>query len=872
MENKKVVHFIPQTHWDREWYFTIDDAALLSTYNFERIVEVLENNENFPSFNLDGQTSIIEDCLKLKPALKERISKLVKEKRIFIGPWYTQTDSFFVDGESFIRNLYFGSKFAKELGHSMKIGYLPDTFGHNIQTPQLFKGFGIDNVIFWRGYNPEKINDSYFNWKSLDGTEVLGINFRYGYGNAGGMKMDEKLWEDKFIPMINGASESTKHSHLIMAAGGDQSMIIEELPEMVSSLNDYIGDDYEVKMSDWETLVDSLMKEIKDLSALQEYSGEMRDPYRVRVHRTIGSSRFDIKQKSFELEHKLINILEPLSIIVKECVDKKLINNEVYETAWKLLLDGHAHDSMGACNTDPTNKNILNRFNRAENLIDGTINIFEKVIGKNILEKHNKELVLYNLDTKKVSEQWKEISIFSKTKNVVIIDGEKELPTSVISVKEITGGREIVQTPKGDVEVDLPPFYVLKVIVKVSLESFGYKSFKIKEILDEYETEIEGNSISNDYLSVSVNEDVFVVIDKRNNREYKNIISIENVANDGDSYDFSPISDDFPITNWTLSNVKTSKYENEISKLTFTAEVEIPYELIDRDNRSSEFVKQIFEFEVIQIDDKLNFNIKTINVAKDHRFRIRFCHDSRNNFIKTDVPFGYIRRSYQSIPINWKENMVEKPVNYFPIINTFASIDIDSSLIINTKGLKEIEITDENNIFLTLYKSDGYLGKNDLEWRPNRASGINDILVPTPDAQHLYKEMEFEFQLVIKNNSEISEKELNELKGLYIDKFDYYQSQSLATFNGRLERFEIQINEYDLKEEVSLFDMDNLTLVSSYISHKDNSNIFRFVNYNNEEFSADDIVSIFGGEYVNFAEEKLENEKINKYKLLTIRK
>ncbi len=868
---KHTLHFIAQTHWDREWYFTIDDSSLLSTWNFEKIIETLENDKEFKSFNLDGQVSIIEDCIRLRPDLKQRIKKLVQEKRLFIGPWYTQTDSFYVDGESFIRNIYFGSMIAEEYGHSMKVGYLPDTFGHNVQTPQLLKGFGINNILFWRGFDPDVIKDSHFNWKSIDGSEILAINLRHGYGDGGSIKDDHKQWDEKIIPMINKTSEATKYENIVMCAGGDQSPIIKNLPKIVGNLNQHIGNEVEVKISNWEDYMSSVMAEVKELSNLQEYVGEMREPRRVRVHRTIGSSRYDLKKKSFELEHKLINILEPLSIIVKEVVDDSLNNNELLKQAWKLLLDGHAHDSLGACNTDMTNENIINRFKRAENLIDGTINLLKKVIGENIQHQHGLDLVLYNFDTKAKVNEWKEITLHSNSKNVVVVDGDNELETKVIEFEEISGGREIIQTQNGDVEVDIPPYYNLKTLVKVNLPSFGYKSFKVKEIAEYEKITVNENVIENEFLKLIINNDQIDIFNKKNDILIKDFVSIENVANDGDSYDFSPIENDSPITDWKISNVKTKNFGDNISTLKFSASVSVPFELKGRNERSENYVNQEFEVEIILNERNLDFKLNTVNIAKDHRFRLKFAN-GLTNIIKTDVPFGYLKREYKEIPSDWKERYVEMPVNYFPIINTFYSTSNEQSILCHTKGIKEIEIDEENNIYLTLYKADGFLGKNDLVFRPNRASGINNVSVPTPGAQLFHQPLEFEFQISFDKN-DITELEVTNSRERYLSKFDYYHKQNLDTFKDRLERFSIDIDEYVLEVEVSLLETDKLTLVSSYISHKDQSNIFRFVNMSDKDVDKDEFINDFGGQYINFAEDPEENIKgINKYKLVTIKK
>ena len=53
---------------------------------------MLENDPKMYYFTFDGQTAALEDYLAIQPFQKETIKKLVKERRLFIGPWYVQPD------------------------------------------------------------------------------------------------------------------------------------------------------------------------------------------------------------------------------------------------------------------------------------------------------------------------------------------------------------------------------------------------------------------------------------------------------------------------------------------------------------------------------------------------------------------------------------------------------------------------------------------------------------------------------------------------------------------------------------------------------------------------------------------------------------
>ena len=57
----KKVHVVPHMHWDREWYFTTEESRILLVNNMEEIMDMLENNPNYPNYVLySGEVSLKE--------------------------------------------------------------------------------------------------------------------------------------------------------------------------------------------------------------------------------------------------------------------------------------------------------------------------------------------------------------------------------------------------------------------------------------------------------------------------------------------------------------------------------------------------------------------------------------------------------------------------------------------------------------------------------------------------------------------------------------------------------------------------------------------------------------------------------------------
>lgn len=182
--NQTKVYLVNHTHWDREWYFSHQDSLVLSDLLFTDVIDELEKHSEV-SFTLDGQLSILDDYLTLYPEKISTIRKLVNEKRLLIGPWFTQPDALHTQGESLLRNGIIGKLMAKKYGPVMDIGYLPDTFGFNCQMPLIISELGIKSFVFWRGIDPAKTKSLYFNWYGLaNDRHVTAINMPQGYGTG----------------------------------------------------------------------------------------------------------------------------------------------------------------------------------------------------------------------------------------------------------------------------------------------------------------------------------------------------------------------------------------------------------------------------------------------------------------------------------------------------------------------------------------------------------------------------------------------------------------------------------------------------------------------------------------------------------------
>jgi alpha-mannosidase len=147
---------VPHTHWDREWYLPLEDFRIRLAQVLDEAIGTLEARPAY-RFTLDGQAILMEDYLEIRPEMEGRLRALLASGRMETGPSYVLPDEFLVGGESLIRNLLHGRAACERYGAApAPVGYLPDSFGHPAQLPQILRGFGLETFVFSRGLGDER--------------------------------------------------------------------------------------------------------------------------------------------------------------------------------------------------------------------------------------------------------------------------------------------------------------------------------------------------------------------------------------------------------------------------------------------------------------------------------------------------------------------------------------------------------------------------------------------------------------------------------------------------------------------------------------------------------------------------------------------
>ncbi|MGD7043245.1 glycoside hydrolase family 38 C-terminal domain-containing protein [Jeotgalibacillus proteolyticus] len=834
MKQKKV-YVVPHSHWDREWYFTIEDSNLLLVENMDRLLDVMENDPAYTGYVFDAQSSILDEYLKIRPEEKERLSKLISAKRIFVGPWYTQADSLLVNKESLIRNLLYGTRIAEKMGHSMNIGYLPDIFGQNTYLPSIFREFDIDYSVLQRGIYTDQLNgDLNFIWQSPDGKSVKANNLYYGYGPGKFLSEDDTYRNERLLPILEKLEEMNQSTdHLLLPAGGDQVLVREHFPLTVDALNEKDAR-YEYVLSDFETFMEETFDAEERFTNVIE--GELIATEKSRIHNTIRSQRYDIKQLNAIAEEKIISQLEPLASIASTLGVR--YPGKWLDEMWKMLFDVHAHDSIGGCNSDDTNREIVNRLTKVIRLADGCLNVIKKQMTQAVSTQTGKDSIFmqFHLLPKRFQGSQKAV-IFTKEQAFSVKDLNGDLiEMDVLKQEFMSGGKLIVVTADGEKEVDAPGYYRNEILLQnLSLPAMGWQAFEVIDGEGMGATAAvtqPSESIENDFLRMTTDKGKLHLHVLTTDHIIEDLIQFENVADAGDSYDFSPLKNDAPILSKEAHSVHTETKAG-VECMEVTHKLTVPTDLESRvKGGEAKELTIVSRFELRKGEPFIRVSHLIVNDVKDHRVRVLLktsIEDAAHSF--GDQGFSLIERAVENPYMkNWKERkFAEAPVPIYPL-ETFAGVSNETTkAAVITKGIKEYQVLETGEIALTLFRSVGLLGKDNLAWRPGRASGINNKVVTTPDAQ---MQGEWTFDYAIHVSAGGKEEELFSIASLYHDHQVSYQKQSLNSFEERLDRFEIPYPVTELPAAFSLFEITNKHVIFSSMkkAYDDDAVIVRLFN------------------------------------------
>ncbi len=727
------VHITPHMHWDREWYFTTEASRILLVNNMEEILTRLEQDTEYKYYVLDGQTAVLEDYFAVKPENRPRVKALVAAGKLIIGPWYTQTDTTLVSGESIVRNLMYGIRDCLAFGEPMKIGYLPDSFGMSSQLPHIYNGFGITRTMFWRGCSERHGTDkTEFLWQSQDGSEVTAQVLPLGYAIGKYLPEDEAGLRKRLDTYFEVLEKASVTKEILLPNGHDQMPLQQNIFAVMDKLRE-IYPQRQFVMSRFEEVFDHIDAHRDELATLK---GEFIDGKYMRVHRTIGSTRMDIKIAHARIENKIVNVLEPLATLAWTLGFE--YHHGLLEKMWKEILKNHAHDSIGCCCSDKVHREVMSRFELAEDMADNLTCFYMRKIVDNMPQSEEDKLVMFNL-TPWPREEVINTTIRLRASQFRLLDDRgNEIPYCLRSAREIDPGlidRQIVHYGNYD------PFMEFDIQLNQILPSMGYRTLYIEPHVAGKLLAAEKSSealLENAFWEITLNDDgTLRLLDKASGLIYDRALEIEESSDDGDEYDYSPSREEWRLTSAQGEHEVEVIHEAWQSRAVIRHRMAVPADLAERSAR-----QQTGTLEA-ELTVTLSHNSRRIDVearlgnhVDDHRVRVLIPTPFTTDTVLADTQFGSLMRPVQDEAMaNWQEEgWKEAPLPVWNLLNYAVLQERRNGMALFTEGLREFEVTGERQktFALTLLRGVGVLGKEDLLLRHGRPSGIK---MPVPDSQ-----------------------------------------------------------------------------------------------------------------------------------------
>lgn len=876
---------VSHTHWDREWYVTFEEFRARLIETIDELLAVLDEEPRYRCFTLDGQMSIVEDYLDVKPEAGEKLESYIRAGRILIGPWYILPDEYLVSDEALVRNLLIGDRMSRKFGSKMPVCYMPDIRCQISQMPQIMKGFGLEAAVMGRGVGYQASKSEWY-WKGSDDSVVLGIYMPRGYSNAGTGQLPEEL--DVALERLSRIADTlipyATTRYLLLMNGGDHLRAQKFLPDLLDQINQTSTS---VKLMQGSLL--DYINAVKDAGPeLFTLTGEFLYGRPNRICPGVWSSRLYLKQQNNRCQFLLERYAEPAStfawLLGRSYPGASLLK------AWKYLIQNHTHDSISACGTDEVHRDMERRFSWVDHIgnwatREGLTYIAGKVDTSSVARMMDARLqptihsalMVFNPGNRTRTDRVRAtviLPVSDRGKNSAATDGPE---ISIIDSKGEAVPYHIVAMGPFDQYVpgtrEQGNTYVVEFLAK-DIPAYGYSTYLISNGGSGHYSSSPAEkrtpdssvgtgasptprpSISNEYFEVWADPEngALNLLDKASGVTYSGLNVFEDIGDVGDEYNFDPIPGDVPFTTLHSTPVITKTISPVGEQLAIEYNWQLPASCAnDRLGRSKELVSCPIRTEVTLVPHVRRVDIRTIieNKAEDHLLEVIFPTGMNASSYFVEAPFDVVERPVAIPEMRPDEKMLPGQEVYDPFRpqRTFLCVESDGKgLAVLNKGCTNYRMRDKGDagveIALTLIRAVGWLSREDLHSRIGNA-GPN---IRTPEAQCLGRRI-FEYALVP-----------------YSGTFHDSKVQQLAhEFNAPPVGAQTSIHDGDLPHHMSFLKVvpDDLIITAIKQSEEGQRMVIRCYNPSNKTCTADILTfrQARSVRLLNLNEEELDIEK-----------
>lgn len=771
MAENITMYVVSHTHWDREWYESFQNYRFRLVRLMDDLLDILEKQDDYKVFHLDGQTIVLEDYLEIRPKNLDRIKKLIADKKLIIGPWYVMPDEFLVSGESLVRNLQKGIEICKSYNTDyMNNGYVTDIFGHNGQFPQILNGFGINSATLFRGVG--NFPSDLFKWEGVDGSEVTAYrmdpdrcysNFYFSVRMPfEGKKFDETDFIKRAKEMVERSRKAGTCNAFLLMDGVDHVDAEPLVPYMIKLMNENISG-ITVKHANFQEYINAVESAEKDLQTIKGPLYKLGEKgLNNRVLKNVLSSMVHLKQANDDCETIITYWAEQLDFasqnLSKENNPQYLhINRDGFiKEAWKLILQNHPHDSICGCSISDVHRDNEYRFRQAKQIIERiTIDAMEEISEKIDIPNTGSDFyfTVFNnsqSDLNKTSLFTFDLPLEVYRNFKIFDDAGNEIPYQIINLGDHYYKRE---APLRKL-IEFIPKEKCTIAAKINVPGNGYTVVSIKKYTDigpgegeylakhEYDKtrylgtmRVSRNIWDNGKLTMEIAQNgTLTIFNKETKKSYSNILSYEDCADIGDGWDYvKPIMDKEILSICGECDVSVVSDGPFASVISIIRRIPIPVSSAQK-GRSNESKMTSIRTTITMLKGSNCLQIKTNikNESTNHRLRVLIPTELNSTEFFTLTPFDMQKWDVKKVDYStFKE--IETFVN--PTQGVTFIKDEKDSVGIYTKGLYEVEVCEcDRTIAVTLFRAFS-----------------NEVGQVGAELGHMFKDLEFEFALSFDN-------------------------------------------------------------------------------------------------------------------------
>lgn len=422
------------------------------------------------------------------PTLFEQVQRRIKEGRWeYIGAMWVEPDCNLISGESFVRQLLHGIRYAEsKFGITPKTCWVPDVFGNGYAMPQILKKAGVEYFVthkmgIWNDTNPWQYNT--FWWEGPDGSKIFSIvppSHFIGTVEADSLKVNWKKYTDK---------ETIGESMYCYGWGDGGGGVDTEMLEYVKRYKDFPG----LPQTQTSKIEDSLAR--MKAKATEDNIPTWKDELYLEEHRGVHTTKALLKKLNRYSENLYRQAEMFASIAMQYGYEYPLAKlNE----GWQKILTNQFHDSLPGSHITEVFYDLCDIYKEIIEIGESVRTEALNIIAGNIdgTEKYGKPFALFNslgtAATQKVELPYKDVEIYDAQGNKIATQGYTKLDGTKVLV-----------------------------FVAENIPAVGYKVYYAKDGAVAPATALDGDTVDcgNFTICLDGSAELTSIYDKKNDRE-----------------------------------------------------------------------------------------------------------------------------------------------------------------------------------------------------------------------------------------------------------------------------------------------------------------------------------------------------------------